>query len=115
MYKSPPLGFQTPDTDRLAALLHKEWDWRFGEPSEPGVACPDCETTAARLITAGVTLARPAPDAALREALTRIQDICKPNGVAMSGRSLWDGGAGGNKQRIWELCEVALADPEQTG
>ena len=67
----------------------------WGEPDEDGFYTP--------------TLTRLNPDAALREALSRIQDICKPNGVAMSGQRLWDGGAGGNKQRIWELCEVALA------
>ena len=52
------------DTDRLATLLHAEWDWyRACEPSEPGAPCHDCLASAARLIAAGVTLAPTPPDA----------------------------------------------------
>lgn len=39
--------------DRLAVLLHKEWDRRFREPSEPGVPCPDCIDSATRILAAG--------------------------------------------------------------
>ena len=56
------------DTDRLATLLHAEWDWyRACEPSEPGTPCHDCLASAARLIAAGVTL-DPRPADALRDA-----------------------------------------------
>ena len=60
------------DTDRLAELLHAEWDWyRACEPSEPGAPCHDCLASATRLLAAGVTLA-PTPPDALREAAERV-------------------------------------------
>jgi hypothetical protein len=49
--------------------------------------------------------------AGMREALSRIQDIVKPTDYTMSGPR-WDGGAGGNKQKIWEICEYALTKNE---
>jgi hypothetical protein len=43
------------DRDRLAADLHDEWDYRAGEPSEPGVPCEECTESADRLIALGWT------------------------------------------------------------
>jgi len=52
------------DIDRLAELLHAEWDrYRACEPSEPGAPCHYCICSATRLIAAGVTLAPTPPDA----------------------------------------------------
>jgi len=58
------------DIDRLAELLHAEWDrYRACEPSEPGAPCHYCICSATRLIAAGVTLAPTPPDAPLDRGL----------------------------------------------
>jgi len=97
-------------TDRLATLLHDEWDHRMGEPSEPGVPCPDCIDSAARLIAAGVGFVdvERASTAALvdkavnlianflwnedgesDEWLTQAYDILRAAAGAMDARGLW--------------------------
>lgn len=48
------------------------------------------------------------------DALRRIQDIVKPTSLTMAGPR-WDSAMGGNKQRIWEICEAAIAREEATG
>ena len=54
-------------------------------------------------------------NAALRAALERIQDICKPLSVGMDGPH-WMANplvGGGSKEAIWRICAAALATAQE--
>lgn len=53
----------------------------------------------------------------LREALDAIREICKPMSMTMSGPIWFDGGTpagGGSRERIWRICDAALAPEPET-